>query len=112
MPKVEIGNKHIARTVARTLHYLSFKMLTSIHIKEDTSMINFIIWLILGAIIGWLAGIVRGDREGTLLNIVIGIVGAFVGWFLFYLLWLCGWNINIIDLSICGVGLLFIRTSA
>jgi uncharacterized membrane protein YeaQ/YmgE (transglycosylase-associated protein family) len=44
------------------------------------TMINFIIWLIVGGIIGWLASLVmRTDAEqGTLLNIVVGIVGAFL----------------------------------
>jgi uncharacterized membrane protein YeaQ/YmgE (transglycosylase-associated protein family) len=71
-------------------------------------MINFIIWLILGAIIGWLAGMVMGDREGTLLNIVIGIVGAFLGGFVFNLLGLGGSNINNNDFSIGGLIVSFI----
>ena len=41
-------------------------------------MINFIVWLIVGAIIGWLASQLMGKREGLLLNIVVGIVGAFL----------------------------------
>ena len=46
-------------------------------------MINFIIWLILGAIAGWLAGqIVKGHGFGAIGNIVVGIVGAFIGGFL------------------------------
>ena len=48
-------------------------------------MINFIVWLIVGAIIGWLASRIMGTdgQQGTLLDIVVGIVGAFVaGWFL------------------------------
>jgi len=65
-------------------------------------VINFIIWLILGAIIGWLAGMVMGDREGTLLNIVVGIVGAFVGGFVFRLLGIGGSNINNNDFSLGG----------
>jgi uncharacterized membrane protein YeaQ/YmgE (transglycosylase-associated protein family) len=71
-------------------------------------MINFIIWLIVGAIIGWLAGMVMGDRESTLLNIVIGIVGAFLGGFLFNLLGLGGSNINNSDFSIGGLVVSFI----
>jgi uncharacterized membrane protein YeaQ/YmgE (transglycosylase-associated protein family) len=71
-------------------------------------MINFIIWLILGAIIGWLAGMVMGDRESTLLNIVVGIVGAFVGGFVFNLLGLGGSNINNNDFSIGGLLVSFI----
>lgn len=41
-------------------------------------MINFIIWLILGALIGWLASLVmRTDaQQGTIMNILVGIVGV------------------------------------
>ena len=48
-------------------------------------MINFIVWLIVGAIIGWLASRLMGTdgQQGLLLDIVVGVVGAFVaGWFL------------------------------
>ena len=41
-------------------------------------MLNFIVWLIVGAIIGWVASQLMGRREGLLLNIVVGIVGAFL----------------------------------
>ena len=41
-------------------------------------MVNFIVWLIVGAIIGWLASQLMGQSEGLLLNIVVGIVGAFL----------------------------------
>jgi uncharacterized membrane protein YeaQ/YmgE (transglycosylase-associated protein family) len=44
----------------------------------EDKMVNFIIWLIVGAIIGWLASMLMGQREGLLLNIVVGIVGAFL----------------------------------
>lgn len=46
-------------------------------------MINFIVWLIVGAIIGWVASLLMGTdgRQGTILDIVVGVVGAFVaGW--------------------------------
>ena len=71
-------------------------------------MINFIIWLIVGAIIGWLAGMVMGDREGTLINIVVGIVGAFLGGLVFNLLGIGGSNINNNDFSIGGLVVSFI----
>ena len=41
-------------------------------------MINFIVWLVVGAIIGWVASQLMGRREGLVLNIVVGIVGAFL----------------------------------
>jgi len=43
-------------------------------------MINFIIWIIVGAFIGWLASLIMHTdaEQGTLLDIVVGVVGAFV----------------------------------
>jgi len=41
-------------------------------------MINFIVWLIVGALLGWLASQLMGKREGLVLNIIVGIVGAFL----------------------------------
>ncbi len=41
-------------------------------------MVNFIIWIVVGAIIGWVASRLMGRPEGLLLNIVVGIVGAFL----------------------------------
>jgi uncharacterized membrane protein YeaQ/YmgE (transglycosylase-associated protein family) len=41
-------------------------------------MVNFIVWIIVGAIIGWVATSLMGRREGLLLNIIVGIVGAFI----------------------------------
>ena len=48
-------------------------------------MVNFIVWLIVGAIIGWIASRIMGTngQQGLLLDIVVGVVGAFVaGWFI------------------------------
>lgn len=48
-------------------------------------MINFIVWIILGAIIGWLASIIMHTDAGqdTVLDIVVGVVGALLaGWLL------------------------------
>ena len=44
-------------------------------------MINFIIWLIVGALIGWVASLIMktNKRQGLIADIVVGIVGAFVG---------------------------------
>jgi uncharacterized membrane protein YeaQ/YmgE (transglycosylase-associated protein family) len=48
------------------------------------TVINLIIWLLVGALIGWLASMVmRTDaQQGSLLNIVVGIIGAMIGGFL------------------------------
>jgi uncharacterized membrane protein YeaQ/YmgE (transglycosylase-associated protein family) len=42
-------------------------------------MVNFLVWIIVGAVIGWVASSLMGRREGLLLNIVVGIAGAFIG---------------------------------
>lgn len=44
-------------------------------------MINFIIWIILGAVIGWAASMImnRNAEQGLFLDIIVGIVGAFLG---------------------------------
>jgi uncharacterized membrane protein YeaQ/YmgE (transglycosylase-associated protein family) len=43
-------------------------------------MVNFIVWLIVGAFVGRLASVImRTDaQQGALLNIIVGIVGAFL----------------------------------
>jgi len=51
--------------------------------ERTTSMINFIVWLIVGGLVGWIASmIMRTDaQQGVILNVVVGIVGAAVaGW--------------------------------
>ena len=42
-------------------------------------MVNFLVWIIVGAVIGWVASSLMGRREGLLLNIIVGIAGAFIG---------------------------------
>jgi len=44
------------------------------------SIINFVVWIIVGGVLGWVASMIMGtDRQqGTLLNIVVGIAGAFL----------------------------------
>ncbi len=43
-------------------------------------MINFIVWIIVGAVIGWAASIIMrtNDRQGLIADIFVGIVGAFL----------------------------------
>jgi uncharacterized membrane protein YeaQ/YmgE (transglycosylase-associated protein family) len=50
-------------------------------LEEESTVINFILWLLFGALIGWLASIVmRTDpQQGPILNIVVGIIGALIG---------------------------------
>jgi uncharacterized membrane protein YeaQ/YmgE (transglycosylase-associated protein family) len=44
-------------------------------------MIDFILWIIVGALIGWVASIIMktNSRQGLIADIIVGIVGAFVG---------------------------------
>jgi uncharacterized membrane protein YeaQ/YmgE (transglycosylase-associated protein family) len=44
-------------------------------------MINFFIWIIVGALVGWAASIIMktNNRQGLIADIIVGIVGAFVG---------------------------------
>jgi uncharacterized membrane protein YeaQ/YmgE (transglycosylase-associated protein family) len=46
-------------------------------------MINFLVWVIVGALIGWIASIIMktNSRQGLIADILVGIVGAFVGGF-------------------------------
>ena len=47
-------------------------------------MLNFILWIIVGALIGWAASIIMrtNNRQGLISDILVGIVGAFVGGYL------------------------------
>ncbi len=44
-------------------------------------MVNFLVWVIVGAIIGWAASVIMktNNRQGLIADIIVGIVGAFVG---------------------------------
>jgi uncharacterized membrane protein YeaQ/YmgE (transglycosylase-associated protein family) len=59
-------------------------MVSNDYIDGGHTVINLIIWLLLGALIGWLASLVmRTDaQQGAFLNIVVGIIGAMIGGFL------------------------------
>lgn len=67
-------------------------------------MINFIIWIVVGAILGWLASMIMGRsaQQGLLLDIVVGIVGALLGGWLIAPLFGTG-TINQGDFSISGL---------
>jgi uncharacterized membrane protein YeaQ/YmgE (transglycosylase-associated protein family) len=43
-------------------------------------MINFLIWIMVGAAIGWVASLIMktNSRQGLIADIIVGIVGAFV----------------------------------
>ena len=44
-------------------------------------MINFLIWIVVGALIGWIASIIMktNGRQGLIADIIVGVVGAFIG---------------------------------
>lgn len=73
-------------------------------------MINFIIWLVLGALVGWLASMVmRTDaQQGTLMNIVVGIVGAFLAGLIFNTMGWGGSTINDGNFSLTALFVSFI----
>jgi uncharacterized membrane protein YeaQ/YmgE (transglycosylase-associated protein family) len=56
--------------------------------RKEGTVINFIIWIVMGAIIGWLASMImrRNAQQGLLLDIIVGIVGSFIGGWLARLL--------------------------
>jgi uncharacterized membrane protein YeaQ/YmgE (transglycosylase-associated protein family) len=66
-------------------------------------MINFIIWLIVGAISGWLAALVTSDQEGMLRNILVGMIGAFSGCIAFNLFGKDGPSITMNVFSVSSV---------
>ena len=43
-------------------------------------MINFLIWIIVGAVLGWVASLIMktNSRQGLIADIIVGIVGAFL----------------------------------
>lgn len=72
-------------------------------------MINFIIWILVGAVIGWLASMVMhtNARQGFLLDVIVGIVGAVLaGWVLTPLFG--GGTINQGDFSLSGLLMSFL----
>lgn len=76
------------------------------------TLVDIIVWLIIGGVAGWLAGlIVKGFGFGLIGNIVVGIVGAVIaGWLLPRLGIVIGGGIiaSIIDAVIGAVILLLI----
>jgi uncharacterized membrane protein YeaQ/YmgE (transglycosylase-associated protein family) len=72
-------------------------------------MLNFIIWIVVGAIIGWLASrVMHTDAsQGFLLDVIVGIVGAFLGGLLLAPLFGSG-TINSGDFSLSGLLLSFL----
>lgn len=43
-------------------------------------MINFLVWIIVGAVLGWVASLIMktNSRQGLIADIIVGIVGAFL----------------------------------
>jgi uncharacterized membrane protein YeaQ/YmgE (transglycosylase-associated protein family) len=79
------SRNYTANVVARQLHYRPVWMQMRIPgIQGGNTVINLIVWLLVGALIGWLASMVmRTDaQQGALMNIVVGIIGAMIGGFI------------------------------
>ena len=66
-------------------------------------MMNFIIWLIVGAALGWLAGRATGKREDLLFSILVGSIGALIGSIAFNLFGKDGLNRTMNDFSISSL---------
>jgi uncharacterized membrane protein YeaQ/YmgE (transglycosylase-associated protein family) len=52
-------------------------------IEDNASMLNFAVWLVVGALIGWVAGLLMRDDEdqGVFVNVLVGVAGALLaGW--------------------------------
>lgn len=43
-------------------------------------MLNFLIWILVGAVIGWVASLIMktNSRQGLIADIIVGIVGSFL----------------------------------
>jgi len=51
------------------------------------SLVNLIVFLIIGGLAGWCAGVIsKGSGFGIVGNIIVGIIGAFLGGLCFNLL--------------------------
>jgi uncharacterized membrane protein YeaQ/YmgE (transglycosylase-associated protein family) len=68
------------------------------------SLINFVIWIIVGGLLGWIASLImRTDsQQGPLLNIVVGIIGALLAGLVLTPLFGSG-TINQGDFSLSGL---------
>lgn len=72
-------------------------------------IVNFIVWVLVGAVIGWLASMVMNTNrsQGFLLDVIVGIVGAVLGGLLLAPLF-GGGTINQGDFSLSGLLLSFL----
>lgn len=77
------------------------------------TLIDIVLWLVLGGVAGWLAGqIMRGAGFGLVGNIIVGILGSFIGGWVSTVLFgfgSTGFNIQGLIVAVIGaVILLFI----
>src|SRR5206468_4045481 len=80
-----------------------------IRILKGISMINIIVWLVVGGLIGWVASLIMKTdaQQGIFLNIVVGIVGAAVaGWLISPLIGVPSINQNVFSVGAFIVSLL------
>ena len=80
-----------------------------LHNEEESTNVNFIIWLIIGGLIGWVASIVMktNGQQGIVLNVIVGIVGAVLGgWLISPLVGVS--TINQDNFSLAGLAVSFV----
>jgi len=68
-------------------------------------MINYVIWIAVGALVGWVASMLMGTnrRQGLIMDVIVGIVGALIaGWLLTPILGVS--TINEGNFSLPGMG--------
>ncbi len=42
-------------------------------------MLNFLVWIIVGALVGWIASLIMRTGSSLWVDIVVGLVGGFLG---------------------------------
>jgi len=70
-------------------------------------LMNFILWIMLGALAGWIASIIMKTdaSQGLLGDIILGIIGAFVGGFVFNMFGVAGTTgFNLYSLLVAIIG--------
>lgn len=81
--------------------------------NPGVTLMNFIIWLIVGGVIGWLASMLMktNDQQGIILNVIVGISGAMLaGWFVSPLVGMG--TINQADFSVPALLISFVGAAA
>ena len=100
-----------------TDYEVSMRIVISIHtfkridLGREVSLMNILLWLILGALSGWIASMIMGtnNQQGLFTDIILGVVGAMVGGFsmgFFGAQGVTGFNLYSILVSVLGAVIL------